>query len=102
MRALCDPGAQGRSMFMGYSGPARAGPLNQSLAAFLVTRPPIAFFGSRWQDDQWNPLFNLDVGQPTGLCVEGPAGVFSREWTRGVAQLDCNAFTAKLDFPVLA
>ena len=100
MRGLCAPATQGRSMFMGYSGPARAGPLNQSLAAFLVTRPPIAFFGSRWQDDQWNSLFNLDVGEPAGLCAEGPEGVFSRTWTKGVAALDCNTYTAVLDFPV--
>ena len=102
MRALCAPGAQGRSMFMGYSGPARAGPLNQSLAAFLVTRPPVAFFGSRWQDDGWDPLFNLDVGEPTSLCVEDPPGVFSRAWTKGSAQLDCNEYTATLDFPLLS
>jgi hypothetical protein len=98
MRQLCDPGMQGRSMFMGYSGPARAGPLNQTLAAFLITRPPIAFFGSRWQDDQWSPLFNLDTGEPTGLCLESPAGVFSRTWSKGVASLDCNSYTAILDF----
>lgn len=102
MRALCDVGMQGRSAFMGYSGPARAGPINQSLAAFLITRPPVAFFGSRWQDDQWDPLFNLDTGEPTGLCVEGPVGVFSRTWTRGSALLDCNAWQATLDFPLLA
>lgn len=102
MRALCEPGTQGRSMLMGYSGPARAGPLNQSLAAFLVTRPPVGFFGSRWQDDGWDPLFDLDVGEPAGLCVESPQGVFSRQWSRGLAQLDCNDFSAVLDFPVLA
>ena len=101
MRALCDPAMQGRSMLMGYSGPDRAGPLNQSLAAFLVARPPIAFFGSRWQDDQWDPLFNLDTGVPTSLCVEAPAGVFSRAWSRGSASLDCNAWAATLDFPLL-
>jgi hypothetical protein len=98
MRGLCEAGAQGRSMFMGYSGPARAGPLNQSLAAFLVTRPPVAFFGSRWQDDGWDPLFDLDVGEPTGLCVEQSPGVFARSWTKGTASLDCNTFTAVLNF----
>ena len=101
MRSLCVPGMQGRSMFMGYSGPARAGPLNQSLAAFLVTRPPVAFFGSRWQDDGWDPLFDLDVGEPTGLCAEGPDGVFSRNWSKGKASLNCNDFTATLDFAML-
>ncbi len=101
MRTLCDPGAQGRSMFMSYSGPARSGPINQTLAAFLVTRPPIAFFGSRWQDDMWSPLFDLDTGVPTELCSEGPTGVFSRTWTKGVATLNCNDYTAILNFSTL-
>lgn len=101
MRELCDPGAQGRSMFMGYSGPERAGPLNESLAAFLITRPPIAFFGSRWQDDQWSNLFNLDVGEPEGLCVEFPSQVFSRQWSKGSATLNCTDFTANLNFSML-
>ena len=100
MRALCDVAAQGRSMLMGYSG-RPAGELNQSIAAFLVTRPPIAFFGSRWQDDMWTPLFDMDVGEPLGLCAEGPPGVFSRAWSRGTAALDCNAWQATLPFALL-
>lgn len=101
MRALCDPAMQGRSMLMGFSN-RPPGNLNQSLAAFLVSRPPVAFFGSRWQDDQWSELFDLDVGEPTGVCVESPAGVFSRQWSRGTASLDCNTWSASLPFPVLA
>jgi hypothetical protein len=58
-------------MLMGYSGREPGGAdLNQSLAAFLIARPPVAFFGSRWQDDKWSPLFNLDVGEPLGNCTE--------------------------------
>lgn len=98
MRSLCDASQQGRSMLMGFSG---SGGLNQSLAAFLVSRPPVAFFGSRWQDDQWNELFDLDVGEPLGLCSEGPPGVFSRAWSKGTAALDCNAWQATLDFSLL-
>ena len=103
MRALCDPAAQARSMLMGYSG--REAPpgadLNQTIAAFLVARPPVAFLGSRWQDDKWSPLFNLDVGEPTGLCAEAAPGVFERAWTRGTARLDCNAWRADLPFGLL-
>jgi hypothetical protein len=99
MRALCSPGMQGRSMFMGFSGNGgSSSSLNQTVAAFLVTRPPVAFLGSRWQDSQWSPLFNLNVGTPLGLCTEGQPGVFSREWSKGTAAIDCNAFTATLDF----
>ena len=39
------------------------------------------------------------AGVPTGLCAEGPAGVFSRVWSAGTAALDCNGFTADLPFP---
>ena len=95
VRELCDPGGQGRSMFMGYSG---GGNLNQTIAAFLITRPPMALLGSRWQDAEWSPLFEMDVGEPVGLCVEGPQGVFGRQWTRGRAELDCNTFQANLPF----
>ena len=98
MRALCLPEMQGKSMLMGFShGPD----LNQTLAAFLVSRPPVGFVGSRWQDSSWSPLFNMDVGQPLGLCQEGPAGVFTRQWSRGQAALDCNSWTAQLPFPLL-
>ena len=98
MRALCDPGVQRRSMLMGFShGPD----FNQTLAAFLVTRPPVGFVGSRWQDDMWSPLMNLDVGEPTTLCAETAPGVFARTWTRGVAALDCNTWTAELPFDLL-
>ena len=57
--------------------------VNQTLAAFLVTRPPIAFIGGRLDDQDWHPLFALDVGEPLGqaLCQETTDGVFSRRWT---------------------
>jgi hypothetical protein len=95
MRELCAPAAQARSMFMGFSG----GPnLNQTIAAFLVTRPAVALLGSRWQDASWSPLFELDAGEPQGLCEEGAPGVFSRRWSKGAAQLDCNTWEADLPF----
>ena len=98
MRSLCAPSTQGSSMLMGFShGPD----LNQTIAAFLVSRPPIAFLGSRWQDNMWSPLFNMDVGLPLGLCNESLPGVFQRPWTHGVAVLDCNTWTATLPFPML-
>jgi hypothetical protein len=104
MSVLCEPAAQGRSLFMGYSGRGEsvAGTLNQSIAAFLITRPPVALFGSRWQDANWSELFELDAGEPTGLCVETSPGVFARNWTKGTAALDCNSWTASLPFDFTA
>jgi hypothetical protein len=101
MRSLCEPAAQARSMFMGFSGGAAQGDLNQTIAAFLVTRPPVAFLGSRWQDAAWEPLFDLDVGEPLGLCEETSPGVFTRAWSEGVASLDCNTWTATLPFALV-
>ena len=74
---------------------------NQSLAAFLVVRPPIAFLGYGWESDMkdWRSEFLWSVGEPTpsgAICSEGPAGVFSRPWTHGVASLDCNAWRATI------
>ena len=102
MRALCAPGMQGRTMFMNVGG--AFADANQSIAAFLITRPPIALVGDRFPTDaSWSPLFALDVGEPAGgaLCVEAPAGVFTRAWTKGVPALDCNTWTATLPFAAL-
>ena len=46
----------------------------------------------------WQPQLDTDVGEPQAACREGPAGVFSRAYTRGVAALDCNTWTAELNF----
>ena len=81
--------------------PSAAAVHNQTLAAFLVARPPVAFLGGRLHDADWSPLFALDVGVPLGLCEEGPPGVFSRAWSKGTATLDCNTWTARLPFPLL-
>ena len=48
-----------------------------------------------------SPTTLLDAGEPTALCVEAPANVFSRAWTKGVAVLDCNRFEAALPFESL-
>jgi hypothetical protein len=75
---------------------------NQTLAAFLVARPPLALLGGRLHDADWSPLFALDVGVPLGMCEEGPAGVFTRRWSRGAATLDCNTWQADLPFQALS
>lgn len=76
------------------------GDANQTVAGFLVVRSPHSWLGLGWESDNndWSPLFSLDVGRPSGDCTESPAGVFSREWTKGTARLDCNKWSASLDF----
>ena len=102
MRTYCDPLYQARPMLMHMSvaSPAIA---NATLAAFLITRPPYAYVGFAWESSDANhsSLFYLDVGEPTGLCAEGPAGVFSRAWTEGTPRLDCNSFEAELPFAMI-
>ena len=65
MRKLCDPALQAQSMAMGIGDG-----LNQSVAAFLITRPPIAFLGYGWESDDrnWHDVFLLQPGKPEGLC----------------------------------
>lgn len=74
------------------------GNFNQSLASFLITRPPIGFFGYGWESDMrnWRSEFLWDVGLPSGLCTQTVPGVFHRDWTYGTVQLDCNSWTATI------
>ena len=98
MRKWCSPEMQKLPMMMSAGD---AG--NQTVAAFLIARPPIAFLGYGWESDDknWNDVFLLQAGTPMGLCKEESAGMFSREWSNGKADLDCNKWTSKLPFPSL-
>ncbi len=53
--------------------------------------------GSHRNRDYWEPLFDLDVGEPLGLCTQ-ETGVFTRKYSKGTAALDCNTFNATLTF----
>jgi len=97
MTKLCAQDMQQNPMTMSFS---TTDP-NQVLAAFLITRPPYAWLGYGWESDMrnWDPLFDLDVGVPLGLCVVNrESGVFYRDWSKGRAQLDCKTWTATLPF----
>jgi hypothetical protein len=101
MRANCAAATQAAPMLMKMdSSPGNA---NQTVAAFLIVRPPYGYLGWSWEsgDEKWDDLFYLQAGEPQGLCAEAPAGVFSRVWSEGTAQLDCNKWAAKLPFPSL-
>ena len=74
---------------------------NTTMAAFLIGRGPVAYIGYGWNGGPlppWDPLFDMQVGVPQGLCTSPAQGVFSRAWSKGVATIDCNSFTATLDF----
>jgi len=94
MRARCTPAWQA----LARTQAADAANFNQSLASFLVTRGPVSFFGFGWESDMrnWRPEFLWPVGEPQGLCTEGPAGVFSRAWAYGTVKLDCNTWLAEV------
>ena len=62
---------------------------NLSLAAFLVTRGPYSYMSAdqatiEGQDvaNHFFRLFQMDVGEPLGSCVEsGTTGKFTRRWS---------------------
>lgn len=89
MRARCGTPLGARAAMTAFTG-------NESLAAFLITRGPVAFIGQGWEsgDAAWAPVFDVDVGEPVGACAEVEEGVFSRAWTYGNATLDCTAWAA--------
>ena len=101
MRNNCAAAIQDQPMLMKMDNtPSNA---NQTLAAFLIVRPPHGYLGWSWEsgDEKWNDLFYLQTGEPQGLCAEAPTGVFSRVWSAGTAQLDCNKWAAELPFSSL-
>lgn len=102
-RKYCRVEMQGRGMFMSWDTLNVTNVHKQTVAAFLVTRPAYAFIGDYGfsNNKYWSPLFALDVGEPTSMCYESSEGVFRRNWTRGVAELDCNTYTANLPFSTL-
>jgi hypothetical protein len=102
MRNYCAPGMQGRGMFLDWDTRSNATNHAQTMAAFLITRPPVAFLGSYMLRSIDYKLFSLDVGEPLGLCDEVRGGVFQRKWTKGTATLDCHTYEATLDFKALA
>jgi hypothetical protein len=98
METYCEPGRQGDTMVL--HADIEASSVNQTVAAFLITRPPVAFAAVKGPSMTWDP-FTLEPGFPKGLCKKEGAGVYSREWTNGVARLDCYAWKSELPFPSL-
>ena len=70
--------------------------INESIASFLVVRGPVAYigFGAGYHPQTWREEFFMDVGEPTGNCTETSPGVFERNWTYGLASMNCNTYKA--------
>jgi hypothetical protein len=94
VRNMCQPSFQSRAITYSFDSHNA----NQSIAAFLIGRPPIAFAGFGWESDMrdWNSAFLYQVGEPQALCYESSANVFTRQWTYGNVTLDCNTYTATI------
>lgn len=94
LRSRCVPSFQEKAITMNFD----SNYFNQSIAAFLIIRGPVAFLGYSWEsgNDQWHQSFLYNVGEPKGLCEETSSGVFSREWTYGTVQIDCNTFSSSI------
>ena len=94
MRAACKQGANPRLVSMDST--------DQGVAAFLIARGTHWWMGSGWAgcSDAPNPdnVKDLDPGTPTSACIEAKPGIFSRSYSKGSASLNCNTFTATLDF----
>ena len=100
MRAMCAPAARQRQRLVAIDAAHPA----QSVASFLIVRGDYWWLGYGWRGCTTNvtarpAVFDVATGTPTGVCVEGPAGVFTREFQRGKATLDCNTYKATLPFP---
>ena len=72
----------------------------QAVAAFLILRPSHGFlnFGMwGWGNRPVYPaILDADVGVPLGVCTEVMPGVFARNYSRGLAKVNCDKFTATI------
>ena len=92
MHERCNDAWQARATTQAFDNNA----VNQSIASFLIVRPPSAYIGFGWESDMrnWRPEFLWQVGEPQGACAELSPTLFTRAWTYGNATLDCATFTA--------
>ena len=72
-----------------------------SLPGFLLVRGPYAFLGNAWAGCNTFPPhrpsgYDADYGEPLGHCEEVALGVFKRNYTKAVVEIDCNIFNASI------
>lgn len=102
MRAWCAEQGKGGALLLTADGS------NTTAAAFLVARSDHWFLGTGWSNcglrQSWYPQYDWRVGEPVSGCEEIKPGVFTRAFRPDgagavkQATLDCNAFTAEIDF----
>lgn len=84
----------------GPSAPFDLPDLAQQLAAFLLGRGDYAWFGYSWVGCDWTPatpaLLDTDIGEPISRCAEVRPGVFQRQYSQGLVELDCSSFAATI------
>ena len=115
LRGLCAasaPPQANRTLLYGFSpgsctgtDPTHLTMVDQDVANFLLVRGPYAFLGLGWagcggKAEYPAKQFNADYGDPLGLCAETAprSGVFRRNFTRSVVQMDCNSWTPTITF----
>lgn len=52
------------------------------------------------QEYQWLPEWDIDYGEPTGVCSEtqpGKSAVFTRSWSKADVKFDCNTMTPTIN-----
>jgi hypothetical protein len=114
MEKYTQPSFQKQSMVM-FASHAPGEPLepywpspNQTLAMFLVSRPPVAYLGWGWEsnDNMWSSTnettFCYDVGEPLALGKQSAPGEFQRDYHNAAlgrtvtVRIDCKNFAADL------
>ena len=92
MRAFCSPVWQTQAILVPISFIPN---VTMSIASFLLARGGTAYIGFGWpsDDSEWRSEFEMNVGEPEGLCAEAPANRFARNYTFGEVFLDCNDFS---------
>jgi hypothetical protein len=108
LRNLCSASspAQTRAMMYAfYPGGCKTDPSNLEqpeidIANFLLTRGPHSWIGHGWlgcsRTYEYPALLNADFGEPVdAVCHETGTntGVFVREWSNAMVQMDCNTVT---------
>merc|ERR1712139_91679 len=80
-------------------------PGEQGIASFLIARGPYWWMGWGFAGcdiyHPYDPLWDIDPGEPLSNCTEETPGIFSRSFQKGSAKLDCNQWTAELNFESL-
>ena len=114
MRGLCTSKMRDEPKLVSAPGANRAGvtvpagSMEQMVAAFLIVRGKYWWFGEGWGPKTctsnsslpfpYDSLWSISPGSPITNCSEVTPGVFQRTFERGSSTLDCNNFSASLEF----